>query len=102
VGADIARKKFCVWDREVLSAVAKHSLGSVRMTPFEKLIYVADLLAPDRDFEGVFALRRLAFRNLDRAFFEGVRVKMLYLLKSGQPVHPECLRVWNHSVCGKA
>lgn len=96
VGADIARRKFKIRDREILSAVAKHSLGSVQMTNFEMCVYMADLLAPDRDFYGAESLRKMVFNDLRAAFREGIAVKIRYVLKLGEPLHPEVLRIWNH------
>ncbi len=96
VGADIARRKFKIKDREILSAVAKHSLGSVRMTDFERCVYMADLLAPDRDFYGAESLRKMVFNDLRAAFREGIAVKIRYVLKLGEPLHPEVVRIWNH------
>ena len=95
VSADVARKKFGVKDREVLSAIPKHSLGSVRMTRFEKLVYVADFLSHDRSFKDAPRLRRLAARDLDGAYRESVRQKLRFLVDRGVPIPPECVRVYN-------
>lgn len=98
VAADLASKLFHVRDRQVLSAITKHSFASMQMTPFEKLIYLADLLAPDRNFPEVSQLRFLAFKDLQKTFVEGLRVKMMYLLKEKQCFHPNSVRVWNHFI----
>lgn len=96
VSADLSRTLFDVKDRQILSAVANHSLGAVPMSVFDKLIYLADLLARDRKFPGVSQLRRLALKDLDQAFIEGLRVKLLYVISRNERVHPQSLRVWNH------
>ncbi|MBI2915525.1 MAG: nicotinate (nicotinamide) nucleotide adenylyltransferase [Elusimicrobia bacterium] len=101
VGADLARNIFFVQDRKVLSAVEKHSLGSLKMSPLDKCLYLADLLAPDRKFEDAAQLRRLALQNLDRAFVEGVRSKRNYALKKHALAHPLSVRVWNRFVSDK-
>lgn len=98
VGSDLAQKLFHVRDRQILSAIAKHSIGSISMTPFEKLIYLADLLSPDRQFVELSQLRHLAFRDLDKAFLKGLRVKMIYLLQRNDLIHPNAVQIWNHYV----
>ena len=42
VGAYIAQKEFQVEDEEILSAIRWHTFGKVDMTPFEKIIFLAD------------------------------------------------------------
>ena len=97
-GAHFARTNFGVRDRTVLSAIAHHTLGSVPMTRFDKCVYVADLAAPDRLFKSAEDLRKLALRNLDRAFVEAVRIKLNDLIRRGEFIHPEAVRVWNRYV----
>ncbi len=43
-GAYIAEKEFGVEDKEVLSAIRWHTLGKINMTPFEKIVFLADKL----------------------------------------------------------
>lgn len=95
VGAHIARAVFGVKDAGVLSAIAKHSLGSVHMSRLEKCLYVADLASPDRKFSEAGTIRDLAMRDLNRAFARGMRVKFWSVLMEGRWIHPESVRVWN-------
>lgn len=44
VGAYVAKKEFGVDDEEILSAIRWHTLGKINMTPFEKIIFLADKL----------------------------------------------------------
>lgn len=102
VGAHLARRQFGIKDREILSAVAKHSLGSDKMTRFEKCVYLADLLSPERNFYGADALRELMLKNLDQAFLQGIAVKIRYVVGRGEPLHPEVVRIWNRLTSGRA
>ena len=43
-GAYVAKKEFGVDDEEILSAIRWHTLGKINMTPFEKIIFLADKL----------------------------------------------------------
>jgi predicted HD superfamily hydrolase involved in NAD metabolism len=95
VGADLARRLFGVRDKEVLSAVAKHTLAAEKMSRLEKVVYLADHLSPDRKSTGVDDLRRLAREDLDRAFLESLRNKMIFILMKNQPLHPGAEKIWN-------
>ena len=44
-------------DREVLDAIRYHSTGTVDMTQTAKIVLLADLIEPGRNFEGVEDLR---------------------------------------------
>ena len=98
VGADMAAKKFGVRDRAVLSAIRSHTLGSVSPGLLDKIIYVSDLAAADRDFREARAVRELAFRDLDAAYAAANYVKLVYALKAGGWTHPESVAVLSHRV----
>ena len=66
LGVYIARKKYDVEDKEILSAVRWHTTGKPEMTQLEKIIYLADYIEPGRDKAPNLArVRRLAFEDLD-------------------------------------
>lgn len=51
IGAEIARKDFDVTDEEILGAICFHTTGKKNMTTLEKLIYCADLISAERDYD---------------------------------------------------
>ena len=60
VSAYIAQKDFGVEDEEILSAIRRHTLGSLNMTDFEKIIFLADKIEPEtRDKEYATAVKKL-------------------------------------------
>jgi predicted HD superfamily hydrolase involved in NAD metabolism len=81
VGAAIARRDFGINDASVLSAISKHATADSHMSDLDLIIYLADSLEEDRDYEGVEELRELAFRDLDEAFFQTLRRTMIYVLE---------------------
>lgn len=42
VGAYIAKKEFGVTDEDILSAIRWHTIGKLKMTDFEKVVFIAD------------------------------------------------------------
>ncbi len=74
-GAGIAKYEFGC-DDEVYGAIFWHTTGKEDMSLLEKVIYMADYIEPNRDFEGVEKLRKLAYTNLDRALELGFRMSI--------------------------
>ncbi len=86
--ARLARRELGIGDPAVLRAAERHTLGHPSMGELDKIIFVADLAAPDRAFPGAARLRRLALRDLDAAAALGARMKTEWLRLSGRWIHP--------------
>jgi predicted HD superfamily hydrolase involved in NAD metabolism len=99
VSAWVARETFGVGDREILRAIARHTLGARRMGLLDKVIYVADFSSPDRRYAEARRVRRLARRDLDAAVREAARCKIQFVLEAARPVHPATVAMWN-ALCG--
>jgi predicted HD superfamily hydrolase involved in NAD metabolism len=95
VSADLARRTYGLKDSVALKAIARHTLGADRMGLLDTLLYVADFSAPGRKFSAAAPIRRLARKNLQEAFRETVRLKILYVLSLGDAVHPQTVALWN-------
>lgn len=72
----------------VVNAIRWHTTGKADMTLLEKIIYMADYIEPTRDFEGVDALRELAYADLDRAMLLGLDMSLEDIRAQGNAVHP--------------
>lgn len=62
------------------------------MTTLEKILYVADYMEPNRDFDGVERLRELAYRDLDSALLLGVETTIQEMRDRQLPVHSNTLQ----------
>ena len=67
VAAGILRTRFGVTDEEVLNAVSSHTTGRAGMSMLEEIVYVADAIEDNRNYEGLRELQDLARRDLDAA-----------------------------------
>lgn len=84
LGAFIAMDKYGVQDKEIISAILKHTTGSADMTMLEKIIYVADYIEPNRKkAENLSLVRRVAFENIDTAVYYIMRDTLVHLQKKG-------------------
>lgn len=85
-GACMARYLFGEPD-EVYEAIFWHTTAKADMTTLEKILYVADYMEPNRDFDGVERLRELAYRDLDKALLLGVETTVQEMRDRQLPVH---------------
>ena len=86
-GAAIARLEFGM-SQAVHDAILWHTTGRDDMTLLEKIIYIADYMEPTREFEGVDALRSLAYEDIDRAIIRGLRMSIEDMKTRGITPHP--------------
>ena len=82
-------------DREVLDAIRYHSTGTADMTQTAKIVFLADLIEPGRDFEGVEEIREASFKNLDRGMLLSYENTIRYLLEDGLLIHPDAIAGYN-------
>lgn len=89
-GACIAREVFGEPD-EVYEAIFWHTTAKENMTTLEKIIYMADYIEPNRDFDGVERLRALAYEDLDKALLLGVETTIQEMEERHLPIHNKTL-----------
>ncbi len=89
-GAAIARERFGVSD-EVYESIKWHTTGKADMSLLDKIIYMADYIEPNRDFEGVAVLRELAYTDLDKAMVLGFEMSLEDLARYKVQPHPNTM-----------
>ncbi len=95
VGAYLLETELGIDDPEILQAVKAHTLGAMEMTTLDKIIFLADMIEPGRDFPGLERLQCLAGRDLDRAMLFGLDSTIRYCLEQGRILHPLTVSVRN-------
>lgn len=94
-GAAFLKKKYKIEDTKLLNAVRFHTIGDIKMTLFDKIIYMADYIEPFRDFEGVKTLRELAFNDINKSVIKGIDTTVISLIEDGLKISPYMLEVRN-------
>ena len=72
----------------VVAAIRSHTTGKADMNVLEKIIYVADYMEPNRNFDGVETLRELADTNIDKALKLGLEMTISMLIEQGREIAP--------------
>ncbi|ANU23540.1 bis(5'-nucleosyl)-tetraphosphatase (symmetrical) YqeK [Planococcus donghaensis] len=98
VGAYLAKTEFGVEDEDVLNAIRYHTTGRESMSDLEKVVYIADLIEPNRKFTGVEELRQLKEQGLDVMMEASVKHSIEFLESKNQPVFPDSLKCLNSFV----
>ena len=98
LGVYNAMHKYGVADQEILDGIMYHTTGIDGMSKLAKVVYLADMIEPGRDFPGVEELRKLARKDLDKAMLLAYSNTICYLLEGGLLIHPHCIRGYNELI----
>lgn len=100
VGAALLPVELGITDPAVIKAVAYHTTGRNNMSLLEKVVYLADIIEPDRSYPGVDELRQLALDKLDAALFRAVERTIKSVLERGSLIHPRSVQLRNGLLAG--
>lgn len=95
VGAALAKDKYGVKDKNILDAICFHTTGRKKMTKLDKIIFIADMVEPGRDFPGVEKLREVVWQDLNRAVLDGLNSTIKFVLERGLLIHPASIEARN-------
>lgn len=92
LGAYLAEHEFGITDTEILDAIRCHTLGKPDMSTMEKILYLSDIIEPNRkDFNGLSELRALCFEDLDRALLFGFGLTIAHTERRGHILHSQTI-----------
>lgn len=91
VGYALANAIFGFDDPELRDACAYHTTGAPGMGVLAKLVYLADMIEPGRDFSGVDELRKEAERDLNVAVLHATDHTLRHLINKQKPADPRAL-----------
>lgn len=98
VSALLIKREMEIDDEEIIEAISNHTLGKAAMNNLEKIIFLADMIEPDRIFPEVDKLRSLAAKNLDRAMLLGLDSTLRYCLDKNSIIHLQTILARNYFV----
>ena len=100
-GAAYLRDVLGIDDQEILDAVRYHTTGRAHMSLLEKIVFVADFISDERDYEGVRELREAARHGLQDAVMAGVIFTIQDLSQNQKPIHPDSFDAYNAEVLAR-
>ena len=87
IGADITKKYG--FTEEMQKAILYHTTGHVDMNLLAKIIFVADKIEENREYEGVENLRKLAMENIDKCTLVILDHTIKKNIDKGVLIHPD-------------
>lgn len=96
IGKYIAKERFGIYDQDILNSIEYHTTGRVDMSILEKIVYIADFIEPEREYDGVEDLRKLAFEDLDKALLKAFDNTIKYVISIRKMIHPRTIEARNH------
>lgn len=86
-------KEHGITDENILKAIKYHTVGHPEMDTLAKIVYLADSCEEKRDYEGVEEIRKMLFKDLDKALLLHLDYSEKKLKKKGKRMHPDSLRL---------
>lgn len=86
IGADIAIKKF-EFNEEMGQAIREHTTANKNMTLLSKILYIADWIGKDREFEDTYYLRELTKKDLNKAILYSLDSIIKDKIESKEELH---------------
>ncbi|HSK46931.1 MAG TPA: bis(5'-nucleosyl)-tetraphosphatase (symmetrical) YqeK [Coriobacteriia bacterium] len=95
-GAAHVKRAFPELDEEVIHAIERHTVGHPEMSDLDKVVYIADMIAPGRRYPGVEELRSCAGSvSLSDLFGLCYQQSVGHLVRERKRLHPMTVEVWN-------
>ena len=101
VGAEFIRDELGIDDEDILNAVRYHTTGAVEMSSLAQVVYMADYIEPERNFDGVDEARQITHKDLRAGVAFQTKHTMLYLAEKNAPIYPATLLTFNRWVAQK-
>lgn len=91
----IAKNFFGIEDEDVINAIKYHITGRENMSKLEKIVYLADMIEPGRDYNRVDEFRKMAKTDLDKAMYEVLNDNIRHLLEKNAYIAIDSLKARN-------
>lgn len=98
VGGYMIEDYFGIHDDEIKRAIMLHTTGDRDMTLLDKIIFLADYIEPNRNFDGVENLREMAYKNLDEAVIMALDETIKYVIEKGQLLYQKTVIARNDMI----
>ena len=96
-GVIVAKKEFEICDEEILSAIRWHTIGSLEMSDFDKIIYIADKIEKrTRPAEFRAPLEKALEKGLDNAMLVSYGNTIKSLVDRNLKICPQTVEIYNN------
>ncbi len=97
-GALTVEHELGIKNEAIVSAIRFHTTGRADMTLEQKIIFVADLTAADRNYPDIDEIRLKADRSLEECMLGILEFTIKDIVSKEKPLHPDTLRAYNYLI----
>lgn len=94
-GAAYVKEELGITDDEIINAIRYHTTGRRSMSLLEKIIYLADFISADRDYEDVDVMRCKVEEGMEEGMLYAFRYTIVDLVNQCKEIHPDTLDAYN-------
>lgn len=98
IGAAVCKDIYGIFDNEIISAVRYHTTARENMSLIEKILFISDKIEPNREYDTVDELRKIADYDIDKAIIKFLNDSFEYLEKKSQKIHPLSIKARDYLV----
>lgn len=95
IGADICKRKYN-FDEQMVNAVKYHTTGNPNMDMMAKIIFMADKVEENRDYEDIEERRKLTLENIDKAIIETINYTINDSINRDRIIHTDSIDTRNY------
>ena len=97
-GSVYVRDELGIKDEDIINSIKYHTTGRAGMSLLEKIIFIADFIGDERDYDGVEIMREKAFNRLEEAMLFGLQFTITDLAKRKLQIHSNALFCYNYTI----
>ncbi len=94
-GAAYAKVILGIEDEEILNAIRFHTTGRANMSLMDEIVYLADFISADRDYDDIDNIRAEAERGKEYGLMYATRYTIKSVVKKGNPLHSDTVNAYN-------
>ncbi len=94
-GAIYCEKVLNITDEDLLNAISYHTTGRAGMSHLEKILYLADYIGEERDYEDVDVMRAETMASMERGMAYALTYTIKDLAERHKTIHPDTVNAYN-------
>ncbi|WP_413362822.1 bis(5'-nucleosyl)-tetraphosphatase (symmetrical) YqeK [Lysinibacillus sp. 3P01SB] len=95
IAAYRAEHELGIKDQDILNAMRYHTTGRAGMSRLEQIVYIADMIEPNRKYPGIELLRQTAEGDLQQAMRACIHHSISFLVTAELPIYPLSIECYN-------
>ena len=96
-GAAYVRDQLGV-EGDIVAAIACHTTAKAGMTILDKVLFLADFISDDRDYDGVEQMRAATDHSMEEGMDIALSFSIVDLVERRKAVHPDTLDAYNELI----